>query len=67
VIFICKTKKRSDQSKKFEDAKQVLLDENSARTLEELIKALNVDKSIISDRLYVIGKIKKKRQMGSMN
>jgi len=36
------------------------LDENSARTLEELIKALNVDKSIISDCLYTIGKIKKK-------
>jgi len=60
-------KKRTGQPKKFEDAEQVLLDENSARTVEELTEALNVGKSIISDRLYAIEKIFKKRQMGSTN
>jgi len=38
---------KKGQPKKFEDAKQVLLDENSSRTLEELIKALNVGKSFL--------------------
>ena len=38
-----------------------MLDENSLsiQTLEELVKALNVDKSIVYDCLHVIGKIKK--------
>jgi len=37
---------------------QALLDENSARTLEELVEILNVNKSTISDRLRM-EKIKK--------
>jgi len=47
-ILIWKTKTIQIQSKKFEDAElQTLLDENSARTLEELAEALNVGKSTI--------------------
>jgi len=38
---------------------QALLDENSARTLEELAKALNVGKLIVSNCLHAIGKIQK--------
>jgi len=37
---------------------QTLLDENSARTFEELAEALNVDKSTIFDCLHM-GKIQK--------
>jgi len=44
-----KDKERSGQSKMFEDAElQALLDENSARRLEELAEALNVGKSTVS-------------------
>jgi len=50
--------------KKFEDVKlQALLDENSARTLEELVEILNVNKSTISDRLRM-EKIKKESKWG---
>jgi len=43
VILILKDKECSGQLKKFEDAEfQASLDENSARTLENLAKALNV-------------------------
>jgi len=55
-----KDKERSSQSKKFEDAElQALLDENSTQTFEELVKALNVGKSTVSDRLHAMGKIHK--------
>jgi len=46
-------------TKKIRRCRIALLDENSARTLEELAEILNVDKSTISDRLH--GKIKKKK------
>jgi len=56
--FDLKDKQRLGQPKKFEDAElQALLNENSAQTLEELSKALNVGKSTVSDRLHAIGKI----------
>jgi len=58
VDFDLKDKERSGQPKKFEDAElQVLLNENSAWTLEELAEALNVDKSIVSNCLQAVGKI----------
>jgi transposase len=58
--FDLKDKERSGQPKKFENAElQALLDENSAQTLEELAKALKVDKSTVSDRLHAMGKIQK--------
>jgi len=64
--FNLKDKERSSQSKMFEDAElQALLDENSARKLKELAEALNVGKSIVSNHLHVLEKIKKKGQMGS--
>jgi len=50
--FDLKDKVCLGQFKKFKDAKlQTLLDENLARTLEELAEVLNVGKSIVSDRL----------------
>jgi len=42
---------------------QALLDENSARTLEELAEALNIGQSTVSDRLRN-GKNSKRKQMG---
>jgi len=61
-----KNEERSDQKRNTELL--TLLDENSARTLKELVKvkleALN-DKSTVSDRLHTMGKIKKKNQMDS--
>jgi len=56
-----KDKERFGQLKKFEDAK-LQMDENSVRTLEELAEALNVSKSIVSNRLHAIEKIKKQNK-----
>jgi len=53
-----KDKECSGQPKKFKDAElQILLDKNSSQTLEELAEALNVGKSIVSDRLHAMRKI----------
>jgi len=43
---------------------QALLNENSARTLEKLAEALNVDKSAISDHLHTMGNIQKEIAYG---
>jgi len=52
-----KDKEHSGQSKKFEDAElQVLLDENSTRTLKELAEASN--KSVFNC-LHIMGQIQK--------
>jgi len=52
-VVILKDKEHSSQWNKSKDAKlQTLLNENSSQTLKELAEALNVSKSIISDRLY---------------
>jgi len=40
---------------------QALLNENSVQTLEELIKVLNVDISIVFDRLPAMENIQKKQ------
>jgi len=57
--FELKDKKYLDLSKKFENAElQILLDENSARTLEESAEALN-DSLIVFDYLHTMRKIKK--------
>jgi len=45
--------------KKVRRCRSALLDENSARTLEELVEALNIGKSIVSNRLHAMGKIQK--------
>jgi len=43
------------------------LDKNSARTLEELAEALNIDKSTVSDRLYAMERIQKEGKWFHMN
>jgi len=55
-------KEHSGQPKKFKDTElQALLNENSVQTLEELIKVLNVDISIVFDRLPAMENIQKKQ------
>jgi len=57
--FHLKNEKHSGQSKKFEDAElQILLDENSIRTLKELAEVSNKS---VSDCLHVMGQIQKER------
>jgi len=56
-----KAKKRLGQLKKFENV-ELQVNENSVRTLEELVEALNVSKSIVSDRLHAMRKIKKQNK-----
>jgi len=68
--FYLKDKERSGQPKEVGDVfaeLQALLDENSARMLEELTKALNVDKSIISDHYTQWNRFKKKANKFHMN
>ena len=53
-------KQRSNQPKKCEDTElQALLNENSAQTLQELSRALNVTPMAVSKRLHAMEKIQK--------
>ena len=58
--FKLEDKERSDAPKKFEDKElEEILDEDRPQTLPELGKTLEVDESIVSKRLKVLGMIKK--------
>ena len=56
-------KERSGQPKKFNDEQfEALLKESLTQTLKKLAEQLEVDKSTISRRLHIMGKIQKERK-----
>jgi len=57
--FDLKDKKTFRSTKNVRRCRITLSDENSARTLEELVEALNIGKSIVFDRLYAMENIQK--------
>jgi len=58
--FDVENKERSGAPKKFEDEElEVLLHENSCQTLDELAESLEVDHTIVSKCLKVLGMIQK--------
>lgn len=61
--FDISDKRRSGQPKKFEDAElQELLDENSTQSTSELVRALNIGRTIVTKRLHTMGEMLKERK-----